>query len=131
MKGIYDYFALRYGNPAKERELTQKLNSLQTQVNELEVRLRDALAVIERLEIENTEATNVLYELQSTIEAVDRRIDIVLGDTLSVTELSDGSLDISWNDNDPKYSFLSSLTEDEQREFFLNRIKEALEKYVN
>jgi hypothetical protein len=32
---------------------------------------------IEKLEEENVETTNLLYELSNSIEAVDRRIDIV------------------------------------------------------
>jgi len=35
---------------------------------------------IKRLEEENIETTNMLYELSNSIEAVDRRIDIVAND---------------------------------------------------
>lgn len=34
-------------------------------------------------------------------------------DTLQVTENEDGSLSISWDKEDPKYSFLNGLTEEE------------------
>lgn len=32
-------------------------------------------------------------------------------DTLQVTENEDGTLQISWDENDPKYSFMNGLTE--------------------
>jgi hypothetical protein len=32
-------------------------------------------------------------------------------DTLQVTENEDGTLSISWDNNDPKYSFMNNLTE--------------------
>lgn len=45
-------------------------NSVMDYIEKLEAR-------IEKLEEENVETTNTLYELQNSIEAVDRRVDIV------------------------------------------------------
>ena len=45
-------------------------NSIMDYIEKLEAR-------IEKLEEENVETTNTLYELQNSIEAVDRRVDII------------------------------------------------------
>lgn len=126
MKQIYDYFVARYGNKNNEN-LYQMIANLQRQVENLETRIDSILDDLEKLREENLETTNVLYELQNDISAVDQRIDILANeDSLKVEEREDGSLDISWNPNDPKYSFLNELTEAEQQKFFINAIKEAV-----
>lgn len=51
-------------------KLSSETRSLYDKIQELEQR-------IVRLEEENIETTNVLYELSNSIEAVDARIDIV------------------------------------------------------
>lgn len=43
----------------------------------LEQKYYDALEDIKRLEEENIETTNILYELMENIRAVDARIDII------------------------------------------------------
>ncbi len=53
---------------------------LQEEVKILKEKYEGALVNIKRLEEENIETTNVLYELQNNIESVDRRIDILYGE---------------------------------------------------
>lgn len=126
MKQIYDYFVHRYGNNNSEN-LYQMIASLERKVADLQRSYDAALDVIKRLEEENAETSNVLHQLQNDINAVDYRIDILMSDdSLKVTEREDGSLDIYWNPADPRYSFLSEMSKDEQREFFINAIEEAL-----
>jgi hypothetical protein len=50
-------------------------------IEELEERYSGALEDIKRLEEENIETTNVLYELMENIRALDNRIDIIVGET--------------------------------------------------
>ena len=77
MKGIYDHLIARYGKENYQPNLYMMIEELQKKVKELEQQYRDALVDIKRLEEENIEASNVLYELQNSIEAVDHRIDIL------------------------------------------------------
>jgi hypothetical protein len=46
-------------------------------LEELEEKYNGLLLDVKRLEEENIETSNVLYELMNSIEAVDRRIDIL------------------------------------------------------
>lgn len=48
---------------------------------ELEEKYQGLLEDVKRLEEENIETTNVLYELGNSINAVDARIDILVNDT--------------------------------------------------
>ena len=48
-------------------------------------------------------------------------------DTLQVTENEDGTLSISWDENDPKYSFLNGLTEAEVTAIIEQSIMRAIE----
>jgi hypothetical protein len=50
-------------------------------IEELEEKYLGALEDIKRLEEENIETTNVLYELMENIRALDNRIDIIVGET--------------------------------------------------
>ena len=50
-------------------------------VEELEEKYSGALEDIKRLEEENIETTNCLYELMENIRALDNRIDIIVGET--------------------------------------------------
>lgn len=52
-------------------------------------------------------------------------------DSLSVVVNDDGSLDISWNPNDPKYSWLNDLTDEEMKSIFIQAIEEGLKNYGN
>lgn len=131
MKHIYDYLLARYNDAYKEPNLHQMILNLQGQLDNLETRMDSIMNDIETLKEENVETTNVLYELQNTIEAVDRRIDIMAEDSLKITEREDGSLDIHWDPDDPKYSFLNELTESEQQKFFITAITEAVKEHGN
>lgn len=55
-------------------EPTQSLNS---RIEELEEKYNSLLLDVKRLEEENIELTNTLYEVMNSIEAVDTRIDIL------------------------------------------------------
>lgn len=52
-------------------------NDVYDKLIELEEKYECLLMDVKRLEEENIETTNTLYELMNSIEAVDRRIDIV------------------------------------------------------
>jgi hypothetical protein len=56
------------------------LKNFKNKVRVLEEKYRDALIDIKRLEEDNIETSNVLYELMNSIDAVDNRIDILYGD---------------------------------------------------
>jgi len=68
----------------KNYEMEDKDTSVRTEllekINFLEERIDSILLDVKRLEEENIETSNCLYELSNTIEAVDRRIDIVADD---------------------------------------------------
>ena len=128
MRGIYDFIMSQYSNASKEPNLHQMIMELQKQIESLESRMDSIMNDLETLKEENVKTTNTLYELQNSIEAVDRRIDIVAEDSIKVTEREDGSLDIGWNADDPKYAFLNEMTEEQQSEFFLNAIKEVMNR---
>lgn len=131
MRHIYDYLLSQYGNARKEPNLYQMIENLQGQIGNIENRIDSIMNDLETLKEENVETTNTLYEIQNNIEAVDRRIDIMAEDSLKVTERDDGSLDIHWDADDPKYSFLNSMTEEQQQEFFIQAIKEAVKEHGN
>ena len=48
-------------------------------------------------------------------------------DTLQVTENEDGTLSISWDENDPKYSFMNDLTEAEVTAIIEQSIKRMMD----
>ena len=50
-------------------------------------------------------------------------------DSLKVQELEDGSFNIEWDTDDPVWSFLNDLTEEERSEWFNKAIEQGLEKY--
>jgi hypothetical protein len=58
---------------------------LEERITTLEQKYEGALIDIKRLEEENVETTNCLYELMENIRAVDARIDIV-GEHCGITE---------------------------------------------
>ena len=80
MKNIYDYLVARYGQKNYQPNLYMLIDNLKEKVELLEEKYQDALEDIKRLEEENIETTNCLYEIQNSIEAVDRRIDILFGE---------------------------------------------------
>jgi hypothetical protein len=54
---------------------------LMKRIEELEEKYSGALEDIKRLEEENIETTNCIYEIMENIRALDNRIDIVAGET--------------------------------------------------
>jgi hypothetical protein len=80
MKNVYDYLISRYGQQNVEPNLYMMIGELQEKVKVLENKYHDALLDIKRLEEENIETTNCLYELGNSINAVDNRIDILFGE---------------------------------------------------
>lgn len=80
MKNLYDYMIARYGNTRTQPNLYELIQELKDRVNILEEKYNGALEDIGRLEEENIETSNVLYELMENIRAVDARIDIVMED---------------------------------------------------
>lgn len=52
-------------------------DTLLKRIEELEEKYSALLLDVKRLEEENIETTNTLYEIMNTIDAVDTRIDIV------------------------------------------------------
>jgi hypothetical protein len=57
--------------------LEERITSLESLVVELQEKYSGALLDIKRLEEENIETSNCLYELYNSIDAVDARIDIL------------------------------------------------------
>jgi hypothetical protein len=80
MKNVYDYLTSRYGQQNVEPNLYMMIGELQEKVKVLEDKYQSALLDIKRLEEENIETTNCIYEIQNSIEAVDNRIDILYGE---------------------------------------------------
>jgi FtsZ-binding cell division protein ZapB len=80
MKNVYDYLTSRYGQQNVEPNLYMMIGELQEKVKVLEDKYQGALRDIKRLEEENIETTNCIYEIQNSIEAVDNRIDILYGE---------------------------------------------------
>jgi len=78
MKNIYDYMIARYGMQDTEPNLYMMIEQLGQKVEVLEEKYEGALQDIKRLEEENIETTNVLYEIMHSVDAVDARIDIVM-----------------------------------------------------
>jgi hypothetical protein len=54
---------------------------LMKRIEELEERYSGALEDIKRLEEENIENTNLIYEIMNSLQAIDNRIDIIVGET--------------------------------------------------
>jgi hypothetical protein len=65
--------------------LAKEVLLLAERITTLEQKYEGALMDIKRLEEENVETTNCLYELMENIRAVDARIDIV-GEHCGITE---------------------------------------------
>lgn len=53
------------------------IDDVYKRLSELEIKYQGALQDIKRLEEENIETTNILYELMENIRALDDRIDIL------------------------------------------------------
>lgn len=63
------WFFKKWGFPEQQ--------SLQEKYEVLEEKYNSLLLDVKRLEEENIETSNVLYELMNSLEAIDRRIDIL------------------------------------------------------
>jgi hypothetical protein len=80
MSNLYDYLISKYGKENYQPNLYMIIEELQEKVKVLEEKYEGALIDIKRLEEDNIETSNVLYELMNSIDAVDNRIDILYGD---------------------------------------------------
>ena len=69
------WFEKKWG--LNDKSLEQRIIVLEKMIAELQEKYQGALLDIKRLEEENIETSNCLYELSNSIEAVDARIDIV------------------------------------------------------
>jgi hypothetical protein len=67
MKNFYDSMIARYGNQTATPNLYEIIQGLEERVNVLEEKYRGALEDIKRLEEENVETTNTLYEIMHSI----------------------------------------------------------------
>lgn len=77
MKNVYDYLIARYGKENYQPTLHMLIEELQQKIEVLEEKYAGALEDIKRLEEENIETINVLYEIMENIRALDARIDIL------------------------------------------------------
>ena len=99
---LFDWFLKEYKMPEKYKliayehdnehclvglcsSLAKEVVRLEERITTLEQKYEGALIDIKRLEEENVETTNCLYELMENIRAVDARIDIV-GEHCGITE---------------------------------------------
>ena len=100
---LFDWFLKEYKMPEKYKliaydehdnehclvglcsSLAKEVVRLEERITTLEQKYEGALMDIKRLEEENVETTNCLYELMENIRAVDARIDIV-GEHCGITE---------------------------------------------
>ena len=73
-----NWFQKKWGSPKVPIDiLLDRVEELEERVNVLEQKYQGALEDIKRLEEENIETSNVLYEIINSTEAIDARIDIV------------------------------------------------------
>jgi hypothetical protein len=49
-------------------------------------------------------------------------------DSLTVTETEDGTFAMQWDPNDPRYSYLNEMTEDEVQEIVTNALRTFIAK---
>ena len=100
---LFDWFLKEYKMPDKYKliaydehdnehclvglcsSLAKEVVRLEERITTLEQKYEGAIMDIKRLEEENVETTNCLYELMENIRAVDARIDIV-GEHCGITE---------------------------------------------
>ena len=61
----------------KDYQVDKYTVSLHDRIRDLEEKYLSLLVDVKRLEEENIETTNVLYELSNSLDAVDTRIDIL------------------------------------------------------
>ena len=80
MTNIYDYLISKYGKENYQPNLYELIFSLQEKVRVLEEQYSGALEDIKRLEEDNIEINNNIYEIMNSVDAVDNRIDILFGE---------------------------------------------------
>ncbi len=80
MTNIYDYLISKYGKENYQPNLYELILSLQEKVRVLEDKYQGALQDIKRLEEDNIEINNNIYEIMNSVDAVDNRIDILFGE---------------------------------------------------
>lgn len=52
-------------------------------------------------------------------------------DSLKVEEQEDGSFSISWDENDPQYAFLNTMTQEELNAYFTRALEEYMKELGN
>jgi len=52
-------------------------------------------------------------------------------DSLKVEEQEDGTFTVSWEENDPKYSFLNTMTQEEINAYFTHALEEYIKEIEN
>lgn len=61
-------------------------NNVYDKLIELEEKYNALLLDVKRLEEENIETSNCLYEIMNSVEAVDRRIDIIFSEKMEIKQ---------------------------------------------
>lgn len=64
------------------------IDDVYKRLSELEIKYQGALQDIKRLEEENIENTNLIYELMENIRALDARIDILASEPYNLDKFS-------------------------------------------
>ena len=72
-----NWFQKKWGTMKQDAPIDEVYKRL----SDLEEKYSGALEDIKRLEEENIETTNCIYEIMNSIDAVDNRIDIIVGET--------------------------------------------------
>ena len=52
-------------------------------------------------------------------------------DSLKVSENDDGTFAIEWDPNDPRYSFLNEMSEEELNDYFTRALEEFIKQIEN
>lgn len=52
-------------------------------------------------------------------------------DSLKVSENEDGTFGIEWDPNDPKYSFMNTMTQEELNDYFTHALEEFIKEIEN
>jgi hypothetical protein len=79
MTNIYDYLISKYGKENYQPNLYELIGNLEEKIKVLEGQYFGALEDIKRLEDDNIEINNNIYEIMNSVDAVDNRIDILFG----------------------------------------------------
>ena len=74
---LADYKIYCYDQENVKYSLAEVLYDMKIKIEDLEERYFEALEDIKKLEEENVETTNTLYEVMNCLDAIDARIDIL------------------------------------------------------